>query len=102
MEAKEEEEISPKYRLGMKEVSKKGEQIPRGSKIFSDDGDFEKVSAETPRVKTLPQLVQLDVNIDTLKNFLEDIQEAVNDHAKSIGLIQGDLKKKANEKTVSY
>ena len=53
------------------------------------------------QVKSLPQLVKLDVNLDTLKNFLEDIQDAINDHAKSIGLVQNDLKKKANERTVN-
>lgn len=41
------------------------------------------------------------MNLDTLKNFLEDIQDAINDHAKTIGLIQGDMKTKANEKTVN-
>lgn len=46
--------------------------------------------------------MRLDVNLDTLKNFLEDIQEAINDHAKTINVIQGDLKKKANERTMSH
>lgn len=44
--------------------------------------------------------MKLDVNLDTLKNYLEDIQEAINDHAKSIRVIQTDLKKKATEKSV--
>ncbi len=56
---------------------------------------------EPEKVKTLP-LVQLDVNMDTLKNFLEDIQEAINDHAKSISVMQSEMKKKANEKTVIF
>lgn len=42
------------------------------------------------------------MNLDTLKNFLEDIQDAINDHAKSIGGLQADLKRKANEKTISH
>lgn len=57
------------------------------SEVLSESDNYEKVSDNTPKVKTVPQLVKLDVNLDTLKNFLEDIQEAINDHAKTIGLI---------------
>ncbi len=42
------------------------------------------------------------MNLDSLKNFLEDIQEAINDHAKSIQLMQQDLKRKAYEKTLGH
>lgn len=84
----------------MRDLSKK---VPppqaRISHVFSEDGEYERVSMESPSVKTLP-LVKLDVNMDTLKNYLEDIQEAVNDHAKSIGVMQVEMKKKANEQTV--
>lgn len=70
---------------------------------MSEAENYEKISDDArSTVKTLPQLVKLDINLDTLKNFLEDIQEAINDHAKTIGVIQGDMKKKANEKTISH
>ena len=51
-------------------------------------------------MKTIPPLVKLDLNLDSLKTFLEDIQEAINDHASSIQDMQTDLKRKAYEKTV--
>lgn len=46
---------------------------------------FEKVSVDS--VKTIPNLVKLDLNLDILKNYLEEIQVAVNDHASAISVL---------------
>ena len=42
-------------------------------KLFSKDKNeqFEKVSVDS--LKTIPNLVKLDLNLDYLKNYLEDI-----------------------------
>ena len=49
--------------------------IPKNKKdgTFSESENYEKISDDASTVKTLPQLVKLDINLDTLKNFLEDI-----------------------------
>jgi hypothetical protein len=62
---------------------------------------YEKVSVETT-VKTIPQLVKIDLNLDTLKGYLEEIHIAVNDHAETIKSMQSDLKHKAYEKTLGF
>ncbi len=42
-------------------------------------------------VKTLPQLVKFDLNLDILKNYIEEIQEAINSHAGAISGLQVDI-----------
>lgn len=79
----EEEEQSPYYKAFKGSIGKDGksfkEQRPsalsKSTEKDEESENFEKVSVDdTPKqVKSLPQLVKLDVNMDTLKNFLEDI-----------------------------
>jgi hypothetical protein len=56
---------------------------------------------KSPSGKTLPQLVSVDLNLDSLKGFLEEIQEVINEHARTLASHQSEIQKKANEKTVS-
>lgn len=98
----EDEEESPSTNQVLRVKSPKK---PPTKKTLTTDGDdkFEKISDDTfSQIKTLPQLVQVDVNLDTLKNFLEDIQEAINEHAKTMQAMQADLKKKAYERTIGH
>ena len=37
--------------------------------------------------RRMPQLVSVDVNLDTLRGFLEELQETIGDHARSITLM---------------
>jgi hypothetical protein len=53
-------------------------------------------------VKTLPQLVKFDLNLDILKNYIEEIQEAINSHASAINGLQVDIQQKAYERTVRF
>lgn len=92
-ESNSSDEQSPNIKL-----SKLQDSSPK--KRYAKEVEIEKQSDD--EVKTLPQLVKLDLNLDTLKTFLEDIQEAINDHASTIKNMQQDLKRKAYEKTVSY
>ena len=46
-------------------------------------------------------LVKFDLNLESLKSFLEDIQLVVGEQAKQINQLQGDIAKKTNEKTVN-
>ena len=39
---------------------------------------------KSPSGKALPQLVSLDLNLDSLKGFLEEIQEVINEHARTL------------------
>lgn len=62
---------------------------------------YDKVSV-AESVKTIPPLVKIDLNLDILKTYLEEIQIAVNDHAHTISGMQTDLKHKAYERTMSF
>lgn len=57
---------------------------------------------KSPSGKSLPQLVSVDLNLDSLKGFLEEIQEVINEHARTLAGMQNEILKKANEKTVGH
>lgn len=69
------------YLLLIKWSTKKKQNKPSSNTKANED-KFEKVSVDS--VKTIPNLVKLDLNLEILNNYLEDIQEAVNDHAPAI------------------
>lgn len=45
--------------------------------------------------------MSVDVNLDSLRGFLEELQDKIGEHTKTLTVIQTDMQKKANEKTVS-
>jgi len=69
-----------------------------GKKEIFNGEKIENASVES--VKTLAPLVKFDLNLDFLKQYLEEIHNAVNDHANSISVMQKEMKFKANERTV--
>lgn len=84
-EAKEEEEQSPMFKKGRTPIRESAETGQ---------------SEDATSVKTLAPLVKFDLNLDFLKAYLEEIHDAVNDHASSISTMQKDIKHKAYEKTM--
>lgn len=116
MEAKESEEQSPDIsakRIAGRSPGMRGQPIPRRTPdpfgkplqhqpVAEQTDDSGEDKSQSGEGKELPQLVQVDVNLDTLRGFLEEIQETIGEHARSIQLMQSDLQRKANEKTVGY
>lgn len=51
--------------------------------------------------ENVPPLVQLDLRFDLLRVFLEHIQKIVNQHDELLNSMQGDIKRRATENSLT-
>lgn len=91
-------------------INNKSPDMARGSRLTKQD-TVQEASEDNSAKQTsdaggdqikIPQLVSLDLNLDSLRSFLEELQETITDHATSIKTLKADVLKKANEKTVGF
>lgn len=62
--------------------------------------EIDKVSETS--TKTLPNFVKFDLNLDTLKIYLEEISDMLSSHSVQLDQIENNMLLKASEKTVAH